>query len=181
MGYPEFMDTIIARPNTTQWTLLAVMPERRKEVLTLVARMAVKDPLLLLDGGNQANIHAIAQQAGWQEKMTDHIRVARAFTCHQMANLLDSVEDGPEIIFILDLLSTFYDENISLSERFRLLKICLQCIGRFVQTRMLLVTVTPPPPKAEGSVQLFDYLLTIAPKLHVVKGYPRAEQQPRLF
>jgi len=56
--------------------------------------------------------------------------VARAFTCYQVETLLtESVADFSPVL-VLNLLDTFYDENVKLSERMRLLEVSLAELRR---------------------------------------------------
>src|SRR3972149_4851684 len=51
----------------------------------------------------------------------DRIRLSRAFTCFQLAELIENAPAGPEPLIVLDLLATFYDESVPLHDSERLL------------------------------------------------------------
>src|SRR3972149_10097313 len=44
----------------------------------------------------------------------DRMHLSRAFTCFQLAELIESAPAGPEPLFVLDLLATFCDESVPL-------------------------------------------------------------------
>ena len=75
----------------------------------------------------------------------ERIQVARAFTCYQMTTLLE--EPAPQGIptLVLNLLATFQDENASLSERLRLLGICLHSLLKNARHAPVLVVLHPQP------------------------------------
>ncbi|HMK08780.1 MAG TPA: hypothetical protein VK449_07080, partial [Anaerolineales bacterium] len=51
----------------------------------------------------------------------DRMHLSRAFTCFQLAELIENAPAGPEPLFVLDLLATFYDESVPLRDSERLL------------------------------------------------------------
>ncbi|OGO28422.1 MAG: hypothetical protein A2Z16_09220 [Chloroflexi bacterium RBG_16_54_18] len=121
-------------------------------MLTLAAHLALGGPLQVLDGGNRFNAYIVARQlrrlSTFDEARNspdlrsclDRIRVARAFTCYQMAALIDqacpdlswrsqdearaALNGSPTLV--IDLLDTFYDESAPLAERRRLAEHCMQ-------------------------------------------------------
>jgi hypothetical protein len=82
----------------------------------------------------------------------ERIRLARAFTCYQMAALLEDLERAPRSgvpLLALDFLSTFADQNVATPERRRLLKDCLSRLHRLCRLGPVGVwvrarTVVPP-------------------------------------
>lgn len=167
--------------------VLAPRTLRRKMMTTLTARLAQNGPVRVLDGGNSFDAYSLARQlrqhAGQWQAALERVSVARAFTCYQMAVLLDETalgEHDPRSLptLVLDLLDTFYDENVALAERLRLLEGCLarlQGLGRVTQVA---ISANPPAPGqydpllerlAEFSGQVWHFEL------------PQLAQQPALF
>jgi hypothetical protein len=107
--------------------------------------------LLVLDGGNCFNIYPVARllrrRTSKVNAALEIIRVARAFTCFEMASLLkrSAYQSGPTpaAVLVLGFLSTFQDENVALPERQRLLRTCLPPLRRLVNKAPLLVTARP--------------------------------------
>jgi hypothetical protein len=114
------------------WLVLA-RHAARQPMLDLAARLAQRGTLRVLDGGNSFNAYAVARSLGrWAgeagkdlENALKRISVARAFTCYQVLTLLSETPTAPYPTLVLDLLSTFYDENVELYESQRLLESCV--------------------------------------------------------
>ena len=146
---------------------LAVVPRRAiQPLLGLAARLALRAPLRVLDGGNCFNAYVVAQilrpalpQARQQmqemEAALERIRVARAFTCYQMVTLLDETPATPVATLVLDLLATFRDETVPLAERQRLLEHCLERLKNLAAAAPLIVSVSPDggPPMSRQNRQ----------------------------
>jgi hypothetical protein len=127
---------------------LAVLPhDSTRQLLQVVARLALRGSLRVLDGGNRFNAYNVAlalrQQTAEVEAILDHIHVARAFTCYQVLTLLTQTLAIPRPTLVLDLLATFRDESVSLDERRRLLESCLNQLRRLAIRAPLLVSVIP--------------------------------------
>ena len=132
--------------------LLALGPHLRQlhpAVLEQAARLALAGPLRILDGGNCLDLYGLARQLRRLDPQVKpllaRIQVARTFTCYQTAALLAQLARAPAAesrlpTIILDLLSTFLDENVPLAERQRLLASCLEDLQRLAITVPVLVT-----------------------------------------
>lgn len=127
-----------------KWGLVIVTREERPVLLTLAARMAERGPLRVLDGGNQFNAYPVARAARGRRDVLTRIQVSRAFTCYQMLALLESTPSPPCPFLLLDLLDTFYDENVPLIARQRLLEGCLHHLARLSQQASGLVSISTP-------------------------------------
>src|SRR3989304_5393231 len=60
----------------------------------------------------------------------DRMHLSRAFTCFPLAELIENAPAGPEPLFVLDLLATFYDESVPLRDSERLLATTLTHLRR---------------------------------------------------
>ncbi len=100
----------------------------------LIAQMAVRGPLRVLDAGNCFPAYPVAREIRRAtpdlEAALKRIQIARAFTCYQVLALLEGTPDDTTPVLILELLSTFTDESVKLVERQRLLVRCSQEIQR---------------------------------------------------
>jgi hypothetical protein len=170
----------------SQEVLLVVAPHAaRSAMLELVAMLARTGPVRVLDGGNQFNAYQVARSvrrytAGLEETMA-RIQLSRAFTCYQMTALLAS--SVPEAIptVVLDLLCTFYDENVQLAERRRLLA---GCTRRMRQLCRLAPVVTAAQPAGAGQPEramLLDILCASANQVWELEAPPAAPALPGLF
>ncbi|HSF83283.1 MAG TPA: hypothetical protein VLA49_18735 [Anaerolineales bacterium] len=143
--YPVGMNRL-PEPISGQFTL-AVLPQGASlPLLHMVARLALRGPLRVLDSGNRFNAYTVAQSlrrhTGQVEAALARIRIARAFTCYQVAALLAETPALPASTLVLDLLATFRDESVPLWERRRLLEACLDHLRRLASQAPLLASVT---------------------------------------
>lgn len=127
----------------------------------------------------------------------DRMRLSRAFTCFQLAELIENAPAGPEPLFILDLLATFYDESVPLRDSQRLLATTLTHLRRLAAVGPVIVggrepqTLVTPRPPIEGLTVgrgvkerwlLLDQLQAAADAAWMLRP-PAADPvlQPRLF
>ena len=107
----------------------APRPLRRDLLAALTMQLALSGPVQVLDGGNCFDGLKLARELRRQRRdyqdCLQRVSVARAFTCYQMAALLAVPPPKPDPILILELLTTFGDENVPLTERQHLLQSCL--------------------------------------------------------
>ncbi len=141
---------------------LVLAPHRtlRQLMTLLAARLALTGKVRLVDAGNCFDGYGLARQLRqqtprWQEAL-ERVSVARAFTCYQVETLLtESVSDFSPVL-VLNLLDTFYDENVKLPERLRLLKVSLGELKRLHRTASVAVSTCPPSP--DQPVELLEML-----------------------
>jgi hypothetical protein len=127
---------------------LAVLPRRAiRPLLGLAARLALRAPLRVLDGGNCFNAYVVAmvlrQSTDDIDAALERIHVARAFTCYQMTVMLEESPAAPIATLVLDMLATFRDENVPVVERRRLLKGCLERLQRLAAAAPVMVSASP--------------------------------------
>jgi hypothetical protein len=116
-------------------------------VFDLVARLSLAGGLEVIDGGNTFNayraVQALRRNAPELPGATgalERVQLARAFTCYQLAALLEALETAPVPlkeqggaafpVLVLDLLATFGDQGVAIRERRRLLTLCLTKLKR---------------------------------------------------
>jgi len=116
----------------------------------LIARLALNAPLRILDGGNSFGLHAVARALRRHtpavQQHLERIRIARAFTCYQVITLLAQTPAEPPPTLCLDLLTTFYDENVSPAERRRLLRQALAHLQRLCRCAPVAVSLSAALP-----------------------------------
>jgi len=125
---------------------LVIAPHRaqRQMMTILTARLALTGRVRLVDAGNCFDGYGLARQlrqhtSYWQPAL-ERVSVARAFTCYQVETLLtESVADLAPVL-VLNLLDTFYDENVKLAERLRLLEVSLSEIRRLCRAASVAVS-----------------------------------------
>lgn len=179
------MNTLL---NPLPGNLLLVMAPHAGGALMweLIARLACRGVLRLLDGGNRFDVyrcnlaiaHALDGQTAGLSATLERIRLARAFTCYQLAVLLKDTQAQPIPTLVLDLLSTFHDENVSTAESLRLLRVCITHLQRLNQLAPVAISVRPGPPGSRP--ELLEVLLGAAGQVWTLEP-SLAEPPPRLF
>ena len=134
-----------------QLVALAASHAASETMLMLASRLAQRASLLVLDGGNRFNVYRVAKLLRRQgvkdlSRPLERIRIARAFTCYQMIELLESASCQRIPTLVLDLLDTFYDESAPLAERRRLLGQGLFHLRRLSCQTVVVISLRPPPP-----------------------------------
>lgn len=160
-----------------------------------VVRRLLNEPegkVLLLDGNNQFSPYTISRAADRlglsPHRFLERVEMSRAFTCHQMWHLL--CEELPvqmkridtvQAVFVLDLLATFYDEDVSRKEALYLLKCCREKVGEMSGTASMILLEHPPPNEAEERADFRRRLGSVCPaRLRLESGSFRAEQKEAL-
>jgi hypothetical protein len=143
-------------------------------------------PLRLFDGGNRFDGYFVARLA---RRLSAHpratlgrIRISRAFTCFQLAELIENAPASPEPLFVLDLLATFYDESVPLPDSERLLSNTITHLKRLATIGPVIVGARQPQTLVKERWTLLDRLETAADAAWMLRA-PLVEEpaQPRLF
>ena len=120
----------------------------RDQVSALIAQLALHGAVTVLDGGNRFPAY---QTVRMLRRLTPdiivpakRIFVRRAFTCYQMLELLESTPALPQPYIVLDLLASFYDENVPLPEVNRLLDRSLVQLDRLKLVAPIVITLGQP-------------------------------------
>lgn len=141
----------------------------REAMALITTGMALAGPVHVLDTGNRFDAYGIARLVRRQtvevDRVLGRIQVARAFTCYQVVTLFEQLPDAAAPYIVFDLLATFYDESVSLSESYRLLNIVLSRLKRLRRTAPVVVSLYPHPRKqrpglAEAAADIADRLFT---------------------
>ncbi|MBA4419938.1 MAG: hypothetical protein C0391_02210 [Anaerolinea sp.] len=163
----------------------------RSLMLETAARFALRGPVRVLDGSNHFNAYIVARSIRRFTADIDsalaRISLARAFTCYQMEALLAAaallVQHQPApapATLIFDLLATFYDENVHLVERQRLLLLCQRYFRAISAHSPLLISLRPASADRPDQQTLLDEMLAFADDIWQAEA-PAAPAIPRLF
>ncbi len=135
----------------------------------------------VLDGGNQFNAYLLARSLRRRSaeifSLLDSITLARAFTCYQMETMLAESRDLAAPTIVLDLLGTFFDENVPLPERKRLLAHCTEHLYRLSRRAPTAVGARPADPSSERG-ELLAILRDAADQVWEIGLPPSLPQQP---
>jgi hypothetical protein len=150
----------------------------------VIAHLALSAPVRVFDCGNRTNVFPIAKVI--RSLTTDvndalaAIQISRAFTCYQVTSMLHQEPDlkGTPII-VVDLLSTFLDEDVSLAESHRLLAQSIDSLRRLCQTSPVLVSVSPLLSLSVERVSLLSALTQSAHTTYHFEETTPAAPQPQ--
>ena len=129
--------------------VVSLVPHTRHSPIIpdLIAELALRGPVTVLDGGNCFPAYRIAQLIRRKnqqvESISKRIFVRRAFTCYQIVNLVESTPTSDQPHIILNLLSTFQDDQVKPNEADRLLTICLSHVERLRLSAPVAITLEP--------------------------------------
>ncbi|MCQ3935733.1 MAG: hypothetical protein DPW18_01675 [Chloroflexi bacterium] len=120
----------------------------REESMALIAELALRGAVTVLDGGNRFMPYRVAQLLRRNTvdlaSVSKRVFLRRAFTCYEMNSLLADTPAFPQPYIVLDLLHTFYDDHVPIGESNRLLISCLGQIHRLGLSAPVVVTLAPP-------------------------------------
>ncbi len=129
------MNTNLLPSPVSDQILLLVLPDTlANELFAMLAHLALQGPIYVLDGGNTFQGYSLARAL--RRRTSDiaapmqRVLLSRAFTCYQMSALFEGLLAGrdflPYPVLVLDFLSTFYDQDVRVPERRRLLQGCIR-------------------------------------------------------
>jgi hypothetical protein len=150
--YPRGMNALL-NPLPGELILVVAPQAGGPIILNLIAHLACRGPLRILDGGNRFDAYrcnlavarALDARTANLPTVLNRIQLARAFTCYQMGTLLKETLEHPIPTIVLDLLSTFYDESVPAAESQRLLETCIAHLHRLNHVAPVAVSVRPGP------------------------------------
>lgn len=140
----------------------------------LIAELALRGPVTILDGGNRSAPYRIAQHLCRKtisvETVVKRIFIRRAFTCHQVLELFASLPLLNYPCVVLDMLATFYDEQIPEHEIRKCFDGCLQNLSRTCLPAPMVMVLNAPsnPSRAfllENLCNRADHILTLETKI----------------
>ncbi len=168
-----------------RWTLLIGPHALAATILDSLVRLIPASPhglgtLTVLDCGRRFDATRIARAARGRAEIADRIHIQRAFMCDEVANLIRRTPGGEAPIVILDLLSTFCDENVQMGRRRYLLESCIRDLQRLSRGPGLAVSIHPPRDGSDA-LPLFERLRSAAPEVLAYETPAPAAQQLNLF
>ena len=143
------MELIPVPQSPTLQLLVAPSSFQRKAAITFIAELAQTCPVRVLDGGNRLDVLSLNRELRRKDLLLytalERVRIARAFTCYQMTTLLEQPAPGGIPTLVLNLLTTFQDENAPLLERLRLLETSLYHLQKNARHSPVLLILHPQP------------------------------------
>ena len=159
----------------------AVVPS----LMNMLAILALRGQVIVIDGGNCFDGYALARALRAETHQVQialkQVLLSRAFTCYQMVAMLAELPENGTPIVILDMLSTFLDENVHLAQRLRLLDSSLNLVRRVsTQSPVAIWTRARSSPTGEDQ-QLLTPLLEMAHDIWELETPTRPAHQLPLF
>jgi hypothetical protein len=171
-------------PLTNRLLVLTAPHAANDVMIELAARLSLAGELRVLDGGNRFNVYPLARIIRrYTSELTGalaRISLMRAFTCYQAATMLAEMAADNHPLLVLDLLSTFYDENVSLEESRRLLTGCIPHLQRLSRLAPVVVSAKPPAFLCAERAVLVEALQAAAGGAWQLEALP-APQAPTLW
>ena len=126
--------TVFPTPKAGKISLVVAPRAVVESLMFMLATLALRDRVLVVDGGNCFDGYALARalrlRTSQVQAALKQILLSRAFTCYQMVAMLAELPmDGTPLI-VLDMLSTFLDENVNFTKRLRLMNNSLNLLHR---------------------------------------------------
>lgn len=154
-------------------------------LMSMLATLALRGQVIVVDGGNCFDGYALARALRRKTHLVQNrlrsVRLSRAFTCYQMAAMLAELPvDGTPIV-VLDMLSTFLDENVSFAKRQRLLDHSLALLRRISQGAPVAVWSRNRSGPTDEGQRLLTPLLEAAHDIWELEGPELPEHQLPLF
>ena len=134
-------------PQLKTGRLVVALTDHRSITSELISELALRGPVTVLDGGNCFPAYRIAELVRRKSQqvrtISQRVFVQRAFTCYQMVSLLENAPTLNQPHVVLNLLSTFQDDQIRPKEAERLLTVCLAHIERLCLAAPMAITLEP--------------------------------------
>jgi len=173
------MDNLLdIRPG--HWNLHIIPSSHIGQLLVAAAHLAHRGPLTILDCGRQYDATIVACALEGREEIADRIKTRHAFICSEAVKLLQTTPVSRTPVLVLDLLSTFNDENVQFRMRQFLLENAIQNLNRLSRNAGVAVIVYPPP-SLPDSLRLFERLKFAASKIITYEVPTPAYQQESMF
>ena len=174
---------ILPAITTGSFTVVCAQHSAREQITSVIAELALRGPVTVLDGGNRFQAyrvaHLIRKRTTDVRRAAERLFIRRAFTCYQMLALLEGTPARPQPYLLLDLLATFYDDHVPTRKASRLLDACLTQLERL--RRMAPVAITLAPPLLEERAFLVERVCAQADKLFTLELPTPEPYQPELL
>lgn len=186
--YNETMNrqiTTFPMPKTGKISLVVAPRGVLQSLMSMLASLALRGRVIVVDGGNCFDGYALARalrrhthqvQAGLKQ-----VWLSRAFTCYQMVAMLAELPINGTPVIVLDMLSTFLDENVNFTKRQRLLDNSLNLLRRISQGAPVAVWARSRPSDNTEAQQLLTPLLEASHDIWELQAQETPEHQLPLF
>ncbi len=163
--------------------LVATAGRETEKIIELIAALALRGPLHLVAGSEWLPAYgltnAIRQSTVEVKRALERVRLARAFTCYQLLDLLAEARPDKDPLLVLNLLDNFYSPDIPLPVRLRVLSQCNGHLQRLSIYKPVAILIQETP--AVEYRQFHALLAAIADEIIQAGTEPDEFTQPTLF
>mgnify|MGYP000921220841 FL=1 len=179
------MKNISIVPVSGQVSLLISPSVTLPYLMEIAAKLAMQSQVLILDGGNCFDGFTLTRTLRTNtsdiQTVLERILLSRIFTCYQMATMLETCPREQKPLMVLDILSTFLDENVKLSIRKQLFRNCLAHLQHISQSAPVFIWARYRSSTVIDDGWLLDTLKDAADAIWHFETPEPAITQPSLF
>jgi hypothetical protein len=128
-------------------------------IQNLIDHFALQEEVRVIVGANRISFDRLllmlGEQAGSAYEILDRIQVSRAEICYQMFDVLTSLPIDPTPLVIIDMLESFYEEELTPDEVTLLLQNCLDRIYQLSQEAPILISARGDPSRP-GLIRMLE-------------------------
>jgi hypothetical protein len=125
----------------------------RAAMQEFIDRLGMRGVVQVVVGGNRISFGhlplILGDQIGSVYEVMDRILVSRAETCYQMQDVLTALEPSPVPIVVIDMLESFYEEDLTPKEVASLLQKCIKHIHNLSEAAPVLISASGDPSRPE--------------------------------
>ena len=168
-----------ARQSRPGYLLLIRTADQEKEIITeLITQWVLRGTFYLIAGGEWLPDHDDVRYSVYRytidiDEILNNLILARPFTCFQLLDLLMEAGRQHKPVLILDFLHLFYDADVELSLRHRVLDQCCQYTKRLSLSNHVAVLI--PNVSIEAYRQFFPVLAAIADEILEIGKHKESE------
>jgi hypothetical protein len=164
-------------------TLLVTADKARTGITGLIAALVLSDPLFVIAGSEWLPAyeltHTLRKKTLHVRQALNNLRTARTSTCYRLFDTLGSIPPQGEPILVLDFLHTFYDPNVPLRVRLRMLRECCRQLKRLAFYRPVIVMTQEMA--VEEYEKFSPALFSVADRTLTLESEPGQARQPELL
>jgi len=165
--------------------LIELVGKEHENITALIATLALRGTFDLIAAGewlpDQNRLRrALRRQTAAVKETLDHLILMRPFTCFQFRDQLEQADSQNRLLLVLDFLHHFYNPDLDLSLRQRVLEECCRHLQRLSQSRHVIVLVQRLP--VDEYQNFFSLIASIADEiLEAEKDTSSEAEQDSLF
>jgi len=177
--------TTFPAPKTGKISLVVAPKTVVESMMSMLSTLALRGHVIVIDGGNRFDGYALARalrrRTHQVQPALKQVLLSRAFTCYQMVAVLAELPADGTPVVVLDMLSTFLDENVNLNKRKRLLDTSLNLLRRISEAAPVAVWARTHSTVGDEDRQLLISLLEAAQDVWELQAPEAPAHQPPLF